>query len=129
MIVGMGIELVDSARFEAVLDRFGDRIRKRLFTARECAYAVSPDSARTARAPLSLAARFAAKLATRRALAVPTLAWQDIEVTRSGSDAPRLMLAGEAKQVARSLGVDYLALTLTHDAKWCMGQVILESAR
>ncbi len=127
MIVGIGVELVDTARFEATLDRFGDRFRERLFTADERAFSASPDSPRTARAAQSLAARFAAKLAARRALGAPRLAWQDIEVIRAGQEAPKLQLSGAALQVARSAGVDYIALTLTHDAKWCIGQVILES--
>ena len=63
MIVGVGIELVDRQRFEALLDRYGDRLRNRLFTNAERAYA-----ARKQRDGESLAVRFAAKLAARRAL-------------------------------------------------------------
>ena len=128
MIVGVGVELVDTARFEATLDRFGERFQERLFTAEERANLASSGSHRTARGAQSLAVRFAAKLAARRALSAPSLAWREIEVVRAGHGAPKLLLRGAAQQVARSVGVDYIALTLTHDARWCIGQVILESS-
>lgn len=122
MIVGIGIELVDLARFEALLDRYGDRMRARLFTAGEREYA-----ARKVRDGESLAARFAAKVAARRALRSPALSWQDIEVTRERTGPPTLRLTGAARNAARNAGVSNIAVTLTHDATWCVGQVILES--
>lgn len=128
MIVGLGVELVDTARFEATLNRFGERIRERLFTADERFHSARSGAPRTARSVQSLAARFAAKLATRRALNAQGLAWRDIEVIRDGQGPPELLLYGGADEAARSVGVDSIALTLTHDAKWCIGQVILESS-
>jgi holo-[acyl-carrier protein] synthase len=122
MIVGLGIELVDLARFEALLDRYGDRMRARLFTTSEREYA-----ARKVRGGESLAARFAAKVAARRALRTPALRWQDIEVTGSRTGPPTLRLTGAAGSAARRAGVSNIAVTLTHDATWCVGQVILES--
>lgn len=127
MIVGIGVQLVDTARFEATLDQFGERVRERLFTAEERAYSASSGSHRTARGAQSLAARFAAKLATRHALSAPSLPWREIEVIRAGHGGPTLLLRGAAQRIAGSVGVDYIALTLTHDAQWCIGQVILES--
>lgn len=122
MIVGVGIELVETARFEASVARFGPRLSRRVFTADEWGYA-----ARKNRGQQSLAVRFAAKLAARRALDSPGVALRDLEVVRTGHDAPQLRLRGNARRVAQSLGVQRIALTLTHDAHWCVGQVILES--
>jgi holo-[acyl-carrier protein] synthase len=121
VIVGLGVELVDAARFEALLERFGERLRQRLFTAGERAYA-----ARKARGAESLAVRFAAKAAARRALALPRLAWQEAEVVREGGRAPTLNFHGAAAVRARELGVRAVSLTLTHDPRWCVGQVVLE---
>jgi holo-[acyl-carrier protein] synthase len=39
MILGVGVELVDVPRFEALLERFGDRLSHRLFTPGERAFA------------------------------------------------------------------------------------------
>lgn len=122
MIVGLGIELVDLARFEKLLERYGDRMRTKLFTASEREYA-----ARKVRDGESLAARFAAKVAARRALRAPALRWQDIEVARDRTGPPTLRLAGAARCAARRAGVSNIAVSLTHDATWCVGQVILES--
>ena len=124
MIVGVGIELVDRERFEFLLDRYGDRLRDKLFTDGERDYA-----ARKRRDGESLAVRFAAKLAVRRALRASGLRWRDIEVVRNRQGPPTLHLTGCAERAASRAGVSKIALTLTHDAQWCVGQVILESAR
>jgi holo-[acyl-carrier protein] synthase len=121
VIVGLGVELVDSARFEALLERFGERLLARLFTAGERAYA-----GRKARGGESLAVRFAAKAAARRALGLRHLGWQEAEVVREGGRAPTLRLHGAAAERARELGVRAVSLTLTHDPRWCLGQVVLE---
>ena len=122
MIVGLGIELVDLARFETLLERYGDRMRARLFTEDERKYA-----ARKVRGAESLAARFAAKVAARRALRTPALRWQDIAVIRDRRGPPTLRFTRAARHAARCAGVSNIAVTLTHDATWCVGQVILES--
>ena len=122
MIIGVGIELVDRARFESLLDRYGDRLREKLFTAGEREYA-----ARKRRDGESLAVRLAAKLAARRALRASSLRWNDIEVVRSREGPPTLHLSGEAERAARHAGVSKIALSLSHDAQWCIGQVVLES--
>ncbi len=124
MIVGVGIELVDRQRFQSLLDRYGDRLRDRLFTDGERKYA-----ARRKRDGESLAVRFAAKLAARRALQANALRWRDIEVVRDRHGPPTLRLTGGAERAAQRAGVSKIALTLTHDAQWCVGQVILESAQ
>ena len=123
MIVGLGIESVDVTRFEASLDRFGDRLRRRLFTARECAYAAA-----RARGAESLAVRFAAKLAARRALGKNGLPWRDLEIVREGRGAPTLHLHRAAAEAAQGLGVDRVSISLTHDRRWCLGQVVLEAS-
>ncbi len=124
MIVGVGIELVDRQRFESLLDRYGDRLRARLFTDAEREYA-----ARNKRDGESLVVRFAAKIAARRALQTSALHWRDIEVVRDRQGPPTLRLTGGAERAAQRAGVSNIALTLTHDAQWCVGQVILESAQ
>jgi holo-[acyl-carrier protein] synthase len=124
VIVGVGIDLVDRKRFESLLDRYGDRLRCKLFTDGERDYA-----AHKPRGGESLAVRFAAKLAARRALHATGLRWRDIEVVRNRQGPPVLRLTGSAERAASRAGVSKIALTLTHDAQWCVGQVILESAR
>lgn len=121
-IVGLGVELIDVARFEAALERHGERLSHRLFTRGERAFA--GDRRRNAQ---GLAVRFAAKLAVRRALGRPGLRFRDLEVMRAGEAAPTLALHGEAARAARALGVTRTSISLTHDATWCASHVVLES--
>lgn len=121
MIVGIGIEWLDVPRFEAVERRFGERLRARLFTESERDFA-----ALRARGHESLAVRLAAKIAARRALGLASAPWHELEVTREAGAAPRLRFHGSAACAAHALGVTHVALTLTHDAAACVGQVVLE---
>ncbi len=75
----------------------------------------------------SLAVRFAAKLAARRALGRPGIAFREVEVVRHGDDAPTLVLHGEAERAARELGVTRTSVSLTHDSTWCASHVVLEA--
>jgi holo-[acyl-carrier protein] synthase len=123
MIVGTGVELVDVPRFERLMERHGERICLRVFTAGERAYAAR----RTARnAVQSLAVRFAAKVAARRALGARGVALRDVEVVRARGAAPTLQFYAGAAARARAQGVTRAALTLTHDPSCCIGHVVLE---
>jgi len=123
MIVGVGVEWVDVPRFEAVAARFGKRIQLRLFTRHELAF-----SRRRSGNLESLAVRFAAKVAARRALGLDGARWRDVEVVRADG-RPELRFYGRADERARRLKVRRVSLTLTHDAAHCIGQVVLEDER
>lgn len=123
MIVGLGVELVERARFEAALERFGDRMRRRIFTAGERAY-----GARRAAGAESLGARFAAKVAAQRALDLPGFRFADIEVVREGDGPPALHFHGAARRAAEARGVARAWVSLSHDGGWCVGHVVLEGA-
>lgn len=110
MIVGLGLDVEEIPRFEALLRRWGERIERRLFTAGERAYA-----SERARAASHFAARFAAKEATLKALAVPSgLSWHELEVVGGGDEPPALVLRGRALEAARARGAARLHLSLTH---------------
>jgi len=121
LIVGVGIELLDVPRFEAAEGRFGARLHERLFTAGELSFAAGK-----ARGHESLAVRPAAEIAARRARGLSAARWHELEVVRGRGRAPRLVLHGAAAEAGRALGVTRIALTLTHDAACCIGQVVLE---
>lgn len=115
MIVGVGIDVVDIARFEATLERTPG-LAQRLFTAGELRLK-----------PASLAARFAAKEALAKALGAPgTLHWQDAEVVSEASGKPLLVVRGTVAARAAELGVVNLHLSLSHDAGIASAVVIAE---
>lgn len=127
MIAGVGIDLVDIARVDRLLDAKGERALRRLFTADEVAYALAR--------PLPaqhLAARLAAKEAAFKALSGNSLArgigWKEIEVVR-GDEHPTLTLHGRAADRAAELGVTSIWVSLTHSATTAGAVVVLESAR
>ena len=115
-VIGVGIDVVDVARFGQSLDRT-PALRDRLFT-----------EAESIRPLASLAARFAAKEALAKALGGPDgLAWQDAEVVSEQSGRPLLELRGSVRARADQLGVTSVHLSLSHDAGIASAVVVLES--
>ena len=115
MIVGVGIDVVDVARFGESLERT-PALRTRLFTPGEAGRPLA-----------SLAARFAAKEALAKALGAPVgLAWQDAEVESESSGRPVLAVRGSVAARAAELGVTSLHVSLSHDAGIASAVVVLE---
>lgn len=125
MIVGLGIDVVDVARFRRLLARHGDRARRRLFTEPElvaCDERIDSDDC--------LAGRFAAKEAALKALGsgkVPEMRWTDLEVKCAASGEPSLLLHGAAEKRADEKGVDRVWVSLSHDAGLACAVVVLEA--
>jgi holo-[acyl-carrier protein] synthase len=119
-IVGLGVGIVETERFRAAERRFGVRFTERVFTPGERAYAAG-----RRRGFESLAVRFAAKLAARRALGLAARL-RDLEVVRERGGAPALVFHAAAAESARGLGVVRAALSVTHDAHLCIAHVVLE---
>jgi holo-[acyl-carrier protein] synthase len=109
-LIGVGIDVVDVDRFRAVLARTPG-ILARVFTDGERAYAERHRDP----AP-RLAARFAAKEATMKAMQVGlgAFAFRDVEIVRLESQAPELQLEGRAAELASALGVRRWHVSLTH---------------
>jgi holo-[acyl-carrier protein] synthase len=116
VIVGVGIDVVDIARFGQTLERT-PALRQRLFTEQE------------QRRPMaSLAARFAAKEALAKALGAPQgMGWHDAEVVSESTGNPQLQLRGTVLARADALGVASVHVSLSHDAGIASAVVVLES--
>lgn len=111
-VIGVGTDLVDVDRFRRAITRTPGLV-ERVFTDEEQRYA------RTRRDPAeALAARFAAKEAAMKALAVGigAFGWRDVEVVRAESGAPTLVLHGDAGSLAGRRGVGGWLVSLTHTA-------------
>jgi holo-[acyl-carrier protein] synthase len=115
VIIGIGVDLVDIARFEAALRRT-PALGPRLFA----------ESERGGR-PESLAASFAAKEAVAKALGGPPgLSWTDVEVTRDGAGCPRLEIGGTVADAASQRGIRRWHVSLSHDAGMSIAMVVAE---
>ena len=116
-----GLDLVEIRRIEESVTRFGSRFVDRLFSADEAAYAMSSEGQAAER----LAARFAAKEAAIKAFGMSEagIGWRDIEVKREAHGPCRLVLHGKAADHVARLGVDEIALSLSHDGEYAAAVV------
>jgi len=115
MIVGVGIDVVDIARFVRQVERT-PRLLDRLFG----------DGERNL-PPESLAARFAAKEAVAKSLGAPVgLVWRDVVVERDEGHRPEIVVRGSVAKIAAEMGVDVFHLSLSHDAGIASAMVIAE---
>jgi holo-[acyl-carrier protein] synthase len=109
VLIGVGLDLIDLDRFRQFYGRDDPDLLARCFTPSELA-AAGQDVDRLDR----LAARFAAKEATFKALGGAVgVALTDIEV-ETGENGPSLRLHGAALDLAAQRGVTQLLLSLTH---------------
>jgi holo-[acyl-carrier protein] synthase len=115
VIVGIGVDIVDIARLQSALRRTPS-LASRLFTNGE-----------RGRGPASLAACFAAKEATAKALGAPAgLRWADVEVTYDGAGRPSLATNGTVAEEAARRGVLRWHLSITHDGGLSVAMVVAE---
>ncbi|UCF18895.1 MAG: holo-ACP synthase [Gemmatimonadota bacterium] len=125
MIVGIGLDVLESARMSRALERHGERFAARVFTAGERADCRGRNDMAQA-----YAARFAAKEACLKALGTGWsrgLFLKDVEVVRSEGGAPTLRLRGQAAERARELGARRYHVSLTHQASVAAAVVVLEA--
>jgi holo-[acyl-carrier protein] synthase len=120
MPFSVGIDLVDVTGVREALDAHGDAYLRRVYTPAEVADAAGD--------PQRLAARFAAKEATLKALragdrAIPLTS---IEVRRLDDGAPELRLRGAAAALATATGVVALSVSLTHEGESAAAVVFAE---
>ena len=120
MNLSSGVDIIEISRVGQVLERYGRRFLERVFTPDEIAYCRGR--------PANLAARFAAKEATMKALGtgVRGVSWKDIEVVRHESGAPSIRLQGRAKLRAQRLGVAEIALSISHSREYAVAFVVAQ---
>ncbi len=125
MSVRVGIDLVCVESVRESITAHGSRYLARVYTAGEI------DDCRTAAGidPERLAARFAAKEAAFKALAIgaEAVSWRDVEIQRDPDGSVKLSLSGNAARLARGSGIDCLSLSFTHERGRAAAVVIAET--
>jgi holo-[acyl-carrier protein] synthase len=121
-VIGLGIDLVDIERFRLLLAR-RPQVAERIFTPAERSFL----SDRADPVP-GLAARFAAKEATMKALGTGLggVRFAEVAVVDGGSQAPRLEVSGLAARRAEALGVRFWHVSLTHTDSVAAAVVVAE---
>src|SRR5437588_12179742 len=91
-VIGIGVDLVECARIQRSIDRFGDRFLHRVFTDGEIEYSMSMKF--PAR---HLAARFAAKEAVSKAFGTgigKAMGWRNIDIHKKSIGELLLIFSG-----------------------------------
>ena len=107
-IIGLGVDLADVERVEALLDKY-PKFAERCFTEHEREYAF-----RFSKPAGRFAARFAGKEAVMKSMGTGwrRIRWRDIEITGGGK--PTVRMSGRAQDRAAQLGITQVLVTITH---------------
>jgi holo-[acyl-carrier protein] synthase len=110
----LGIDIIKVDRIAAALERFGGRFSARVLTERERRYVRDR--------PETFAGRWAAKEAVSKVLGlgVRGIGWRDIEIERLPTGQPAVRLHGRAAARADQLGMDRIAVSITHEADYAV---------
>lgn len=116
--VEVGIDIIEIERVGQVLAKHGQRFLDRVYTQRE--------RERYSTRVQELAARFAAKEATMKALGtgIRGVRWRDIEVLPNRRGKPILILHDTARRRAALLGLTHFSVSLTHSRGDAMAVVV-----
>jgi phosphopantetheine--protein transferase-like protein len=110
----LGIDIIRVQRIRETLARFGARFSSRVLTAAEQRYVRDR--------PETFAGRWAAKEAVSKVLGlgVRGIGWRDIEVERLPTGQPAVRLHGRAEARARQLGMERIAVSISHEAEYAV---------
>lgn len=118
-MIFVGVDIVNLTRFARALERWGERLTRRLFTRGELSRAEGKHRTR------ELAGAFSAKEAFLKAIGTGLangLRWQDVEVVRDERGAPSYSLSGKAAESFRGSAT----LSLSHDGDYAIAVCVLE---
>ena len=125
-VLGTGLDSTDISHIAAVIERFGDRFLRRVFTADEIAQGAGKRSPERYFAGL-----FAAKEAAMKALGtgqISTVTWRDIEVVRLDAATQLKFEAGAARRFTE-MGGDRSLLSLTQTRNLALAQDFILGCR
>jgi len=122
-VIGIGVDMVETARIERSLQRFGDRFMNRVFLDDEIAYCTSMKF--PAR---HFAARFAAKEAVSKAFGTgigKKMGWRDIEVRRKPTGEPFALLHKGALELSRERAATEVLISLSHTEHYSVANAVI----
>lgn len=124
MILGLGIDLVEVARIEHALARFGPRFLARVLSDLEVAYCQSQSSPAK-----NVACRFAAKEAVAKAFGTgigAELGWKDIEVVRLASGEATVEMRGAGVELLKRRGGQKVLISMTHTGSHAAAVAVID---
>lgn len=127
MVIGNGIDIVEIEHLKRALDKWGNKLVKRIFTEREIRYSLNRRSSVE-----HLAVRFAAKEAVLKAFGnskIRAINLRDIEILNDRNGKPEVNLSNSAKKLSTSSGIDKIIISLSHTKKFALASVILTNEK
>ncbi len=125
MISGIGVDIIETARIEAVYERFGERFVSRILTDEERReYARRDNSCRF------LATRFAAKEAAAKALGTgigETIGFQSLQIDNDPQGKPLLQFLGSGSELISKRGIANALVSISDEKHYVVAMVVLES--
>ncbi len=122
-MLATGIDVVEVARVERAIARFGERFLERIYTPAEVGYSRGR--------PAELAGRFAAKEAVAKTLGVGMrmisplgVGWREVEILNELGGRPYVVLHGRAAELAKAQELTEWSISLTHDAGLALAFVV-----
>jgi holo-[acyl-carrier protein] synthase len=113
MIIGHGIDIIETDRIRRSVGEHGDRFLERVYTPAEREYCARSQK----RYFEHLAGRFAAKEAVLKVLGTGWrggIAWTDIDIVSHASGQPQVVLSGECLKIATKLGITAWHVSISH---------------
>ena len=117
----IGVDIIEIARIQEAIDRWGERFLRRVYTESELRLC--------RKKPGRLAARFAGKEAVMKALGTGAkgISWREIEIVAEPSGKPLVHLYGKAQDRADGLSLDKLAISLSDSKEYAIAFVVGET--
>ena len=121
MIIGIGTDIVEVERVRELVERWGERFLKRLFTDNELSYCFR------FRDPVPhLAARIAVKEAVFKCMGRRmVIRWRDLDI-KSEEGVPSVALYGEIQRLADNIAVRRVHVSISHTDKLAMAIAVAE---
>ena len=126
MIYGNGIDIIDINRIRRVINKFGNKFKKRCFSIAEI-----ERSEKRLNSVESFAKRYAAKEACAKALGTGLargVFWKDIEVINNQYGKPFIKLHGKAKEIFENINKTsntQIEVSLSDEKKYAIANVII----
>jgi holo-[acyl-carrier protein] synthase len=125
MIVGIGVDIAETARVERLSAKFGKRFARRILTNDELL-----EFDRRGNASSYLATRFAAKEAVAKALGTgigKSLGFHSVQIDNDTKGKPRLRFLGDAVKLVASLDINNAMISLSDEKHYVVAMVVLET--
>lgn len=125
MLAGIGVDIVEIDRFRRMIERYGDRVARRLLTEGEFDQYLRRNKSAT-----FLATRFAAKEAVSKAMGTGMaqgIGFHGIEVFNDTNGKPDLLFHGKAKEVLEKRYIQRWMLSLSDEKHYAVAMVALET--